>query len=313
MERRSARRVWRVGVGVCLASGLALAGAWLGAPGRAFARNTAPRAADESSDKGVSRTEGSRTKSTASKESAAASKRSPKLPSGPVFLRDDDGAPNVLLYPPKNADTKRPVTVMLHGMCDEPEYECPHFARATTDQSWLVCPRANLRCEGGGSIWSFDKRFSTAIEGGVSRVSRHYPGAVEAERGRTLIGFSLGAIRGMDVAHQGAGKYRGVILIGAKIYPDAKRLRAAGVERIVLAAGEHDMMKWHMVAQTKKLVRHGFPAAFMSMGKIGHAFPADLTERMQKALSWVNGDDAAFVPSERGELAFAGEPSHPEG
>lgn len=230
----------------------------------------------------------------------------PSFPAGPTKLEAPRGDNHVLVYPPRRAEVKRPVTVMLHGMCDEPEYECPHFASATTGRSWLVCPRANLRCEGGGSIWSADKRLGKTIEDGIARVDAEYPGAVDAGRGRTLIGFSLGAIRGMDVAHSGEGKYRSAILIGAKIYPDAKRLRAAGVERLVLAAGEHDMMKWHMVSQTKKLVRQGYPAAFMSLGKIGHAFPRDLPERMERALAWANGDDSAFVPRERGEIAFGG-------
>jgi predicted esterase len=288
VSKSRSRRAWRVGVGVCLLSGLSLAAAWFSYPKEAAARSTAPRepATPEA------------------KPEPAKAKR-PAPPSGPLFLNDEKGKPNVLLYPPKQADEKRPITVMLHGMCDEPEYECPYFANATTKDTWLVCPRANLRCDGGGSIWSGDKRYGQSIEASISRVGHRFPDSVETGRGRTLIGFSLGAIRGMDVAHHGAGKYRGVILIGAKIYPDAKKLRAAGVERIVLAAGENDMMKWHMVTQTQKLVRQGFPAAFMSMGKIGHAFPRDLTERMERAIAWVNGDDGAFVPKERGELAFA--------
>lgn len=270
-------------------TGISLSAAELGAPAEALARSTTrPRAPDP---KLLEKPKLERT----------------PIPTGPVKLDAPAGSNHVLLYPPKNADVKRPVTVMLHGMCDEPEYECPHFASSTTGQSWLVCPRANLRCEGGGSIWSADKRLGQTIEDGIARVDAEYAGAVDGEQGRTLIGFSLGAIRGMDIAHAGDGKYRSAILIGAKIYPDAKRLRKAGVQRLVLAAGEHDMMKWHMVAQTKKLIRQGYPAAFMSMGKIGHAFPRDLGERMERALAWASGDDAAFVPSESGELAFGGE------
>lgn len=224
----------------------------------------------------------------------------PRLPVGPVSLED----PDVMVYPPSRADTPRPVAVMLHGMCDEPEYECPSFAGSTTDAGWLVCPRANLRCNGGGSIWSGDARFFDSIEAGVERVESEWSESVDAKAGRTLIGFSLGAIRGMDLAHRGDGKYRQVILIGAKIYPNAEKLRKAGVQRIVLVAGENDMMKWHMVGQAKKLVRAGFPAAFMSLGKIGHAFPRDMNARMRRAVAWARGDDSAFVPSERGELAW---------
>ena len=224
----------------------------------------------------------------------------PRLPAGPVSLED----PDVMVYPPTRADAPRPVAVMLHGMCDEPEYECPSFAGSTTDAGWLVCPRANLRCNGGGSIWSGDARFSKSIEASVERVESEWSDAVDAKAGRTLIGFSLGAIRGMDLAHAGDGKYQHVILIGAKIYPNADKLRRAGVQRIVLVAGDNDMMKWHMAGQAKQLVRAGFPAAFMSLGKIGHAFPRDMNARMRRAVAWARGDDRAFVPSERGEIAW---------
>ncbi|MBK7578710.1 MAG: hypothetical protein IPI67_00775 [Myxococcales bacterium] len=193
-------------------------------------------------------------------------------------------------------------------MCDEPEWECPHFASSTTENGFLVCPRANLRCDGGGSIWSFDKRFGAAIEASIARAASEFPEHVAAGGARTLIGFSLGAIRAIDLANTGDGHWRSVIAIGAKVHPRASQLRQAGVQRVVLAAGEHDMMKWYMVGEAKKLARAGFPVAFMSMGKVGHTFPRDLEPRMKRAIAWANGDDSAFVPSEKGELAFTGTP-----
>jgi predicted esterase len=207
-----------------------------------------------------------------------------------------------LVVKPARNDVRR-VTVMLHGMCDEPENECPYFAGAVGANSWLLCPRASLRCEGGGSSWPW-QGFEQEIEQSISDLEREHPGAIDAERGRTLIGFSLGAIRGMELAHTGAGRYRGVILIGAKIFPDPRRLRAAGVERLVLAAGEHDMMKRHMAREAARLTRAGFPAAFMSLGSVGHWFPRDFTARLERAVAWLDGDDDAFVPSTPGEVAW---------
>jgi predicted esterase len=243
------------------------------------------------------------------KPSAEAAARSlPPLPSGPVYLNDAHGTPNVLVYPARRASSApRPPAVMLHGMCDEPEWECPHFAAATAEHAFLVCPRANLRCDGGGSIWSGDGRSSAAIEASVSRAAAEYPEYIDAVGGRTLIGFSLGAIRAVELANSGNGKWRSVIAIGAKVHPRADRLCQAGVERVVLAAGDHDMMKWHMVGEAKRLARAGFPVAFMSMGKVGHTFPKDIEARMRRALAWADGDDAAFVPLEKGELVFTPE------
>ena len=224
------------------------------------------------------------------------------LPASPVLLEERRGAPGALVYAPTRARTRR-VTVMLHGMCDEPENECPYFAGAVTPRSWLVCPRATLRCDGGGSIWPWQS-YADNVEASIERVASEYPNALDANGGRTLMGFSLGAIRGMDLAHAGAGRWKSVVLIGAKIHPDARRLRAAGVERLLLAAGDYDMMKWHMAGQAARLVRQGYPAAFMSLGKIGHWFPHDFEARLARGLAWVDGDDEAFAPSAPGEIAY---------
>jgi predicted esterase len=232
---------------------------------------------------------------------ALAVKRAPR-PSGPTMIAEERSRPGALVYAPRDPDERR-VTVMLHGMCDEPEYECPYFAKTVTGGSWLLCPRATLRCDGGGSIWPW-QTFERDIEASVERVAESHPGELDARRGRTLIGFSLGAIRGMDLAHSGGGRWPSVVLIGAKVHPDAARLRAAGAPRLLLAAGDYDMMKWQMAGEARRLVRQGYPAAFMSLGKIGHWFPSDFAERLERGLAWVHGDDAAFEPSALGEVAW---------
>jgi predicted esterase len=188
------------------------------------------------------------------------------------------------------------MTVMLHGMCNAPEWECPYFADAVQKTSWLICPRASIRCDGGGAIWSWKKKAET-VEAAVERVKARYPSSVDEASGRTLMGFSLGAIAGMDLAHFGAGKWSSVILIGAKVRPNADLLRRSGVQRLLMVAGEYDMMRGDMFRQTRRLSRQGFPSAFLSLGKIGHAFPADMNDRVAQALAWAHGDDTALEPT----------------
>lgn len=291
MTRACARRRWRASVAVCSLVGAA----WL----VASPANVQVAAAKSASAPARP----------SQPEAPPAEPEAPPLPSGPLYLNDERGTPNVLAYPPRRATpAPRAPTVMLHGMCDEPEWECPHFASATNDRGFLICPRANLRCDGGGSIWSGDKRFEASIEASIARVAAEHPAHVDASAGRTLIGFSLGAIRAVELANDGGGKWRSVIAIGAKVHPRADRLRKAGVERIVLAAGDHDMMKWHMVGEAKRLARAGFPVAFMSMGKVGHTFPRDMEARMKRALAWTDGDDAALTPTAAGEMVFVPAP-----
>jgi len=221
------------------------------------------------------------------------------FPDGPEILRRSETLPEVHVYPPHRTGAPAPVTVMLHGMCNAPEWECPYFADAVQNTSWLICPRASIRCDGGGAIWSWKNKAET-VEAAVARVRARYPGSLDETTGRTLMGFSLGAIAGMDLAHFGAGRWSSVILIGAKVRPNAALLRRSGVKRLLMVAGEYDMMRSDMFQQTRRLRRQGFRSAFFSLGKIGHAFPSDMNDRVARALAWVHGDDTALERSSGG-------------
>jgi len=220
--------------------------------------------------------------------------RGRQLPSQSFVIDDADANLHVVVYPPKRDDVPQPVTVMLHGMCDEPENECPYFADAVTPRGWLVCPRAGLRCAGGGSIWDFNKRHET-LRRSVELVETRFRQHVDTQAGRTLIGFSLGGIFGMDVAHRAQGEYPRVLLIGAKVDPSAAMLRSAGVEKIALVAGDYDMMNGHMQSAARRVQRAGMAARFMSLGKVGHWFPDDMTARMTLVLDWLDA-----LPTEPG-------------
>ncbi len=216
----------------------------------------------------------------------------------PEVFAEGDAGPGMVAYPPQDRSGPAPVTVMLHGMCSEPERACRHFASTVTKDSWLLCPRATARCDGGGSTWP-QAGFDGAIEAGIERVKAAHPGELDESDGRTLIGFSLGAFRALELAQRAHGEYPRVMLIGAKIYPDVKRLRTAGVERVLLAAGDWDMMNPHMRERTRVLARQGFSTAFQSFGPVGHAFPANFPVLLRQALDWTQGDDAALAPIAR--------------
>lgn len=211
----------------------------------------------------------------------------------PEVFEQTPEQPGIVAYPPLDRSAPRPVTLMLHGMCGEPERACRHFAGVVTQGGWLLCPRATQRCRGGGSTWS--PRVDRDVEAGIARVKARFPGELDDAAGRTLIGFSLGAFRALDLAHAGAGRWPRVILIGARIHPDARRLQAAGVERLLLAAGDWDMMRGHMMERSRALARGGFRAAFQSYGPVGHAFPDGFSPLLERGLRWIHGDDLALI------------------
>jgi predicted esterase len=204
----------------------------------------------------------------------------------PEWLPAEDGAPDVLVFPPATENTgAQPITVMLHGMCGAPENECPAFADAVTKRGFLICPRATVSCAGGGSTWSAAARAET-IEAAIDRVLSRYPGRVDAER-RTLVGFSLGAFVASDLVSKNPERWPNVVLLSAKIEPRIDRIAKVGVSRLLLGAGDLDLSKGHMMKTARRLEAAGVDTTFSSLGKVGHRFAFDMNQWMDSALSWL--------------------------
>ena len=194
----------------------------------------------------------------------------------------------LVVYPPRDASVKRPVALMLHGMCGAPESTCEPIARALTRDHWLVCPRGPAACEGGGATWSM-RDTPAQIEASVGRLAALESAGVDAGAPRTLLGFSFGATVAVAVAER--GPWARVVLLGAEVHPDAYALRRAGVQHVVLGSGDYDMMKGQMIAASELLRRGGLASHFVSFGPVGHAFPSDIDAWIARALAW-NGDEA---------------------
>jgi predicted esterase len=199
-----------------------------------------------------------------------------------IELEENEDEPGVVFYAAR-APGVRSVTVVLHGMCSEPHRACRHFAERITETDHLICPRARQRCEGGGSIWS-GRGFEADIEAAIHRAFRVLPADEAAPR--TLIGYSLGAFRALALA-QSSGRYPRVMLIGAKVYPDLRALRAHGVNRLLFAAGSWDMMHDHMQRQSRQLARAGFDARFLGLGPVGHRFEPSFADYLPDALAYL--------------------------
>ncbi len=211
----------------------------------------------------------------------------------PTWLRGD-GAADVLVYPPRDADGERaPVAVMLHGMCGMPENTCPWFAASVARKSWLVCPRGTSRCEGAGSVWQW-KDNTALVDAAVKRVAAAHPGMVDDRTNGTLIGFSWGALAALDVAQRGDGRWSSLILVAADVKPDAARLARAGVRHVYMGAGNGDMMRDPMLAASRRLASQGVPAIFVSLGNVGHTFPPDMETWVAGAVAWTRADDDAL-------------------
>jgi predicted esterase len=222
----------------------------------------------------------------------------PLLPLGRETRRTGSGT-EVIVYPPVNstgaAATRAPVVMMLHGMCGDPLSICDFWNQAGREGSWLVCPGGNVAC-GDARDWSGSGEVkAAAIDESLAAIDKAYGSFIDHGQGDILIGYSRGAFVARDVAYARPGRFRGLILLGALMRPDAARLKASGVRRVVLAAGEWDMARPAMQRSAAALTSAGLPSRYVSLGKIGHALPDNLEAILRDAIRWIRA-----APSEPG-------------
>jgi len=129
------------------------------------------------------------------------------------------------------------------------------------------------------------------VEAAVERASGALGEAVDEARGRTLIGYSMGAFRAVGIVQAGSTtRYPRVMLIGAKVALDRARLQQSGVERLLLCAGSWDMMHDPMQRESQRLRSAGFTARFLDLGAVGHAFTPTFARYLPEALAWLDSD-----------------------
>jgi predicted esterase len=191
-------------------------------------------------------------------------------------------------FAPQDDSAARPAIVYLHGMWATPEDSCAIFERAATPFGFLVCPRGNARMPDGGPMWSGGYADAARqVHAALDAAEAMAPGKLDRSAGGTLVGYSNGAWFAVQIALGEPGKWTGLVLLSMKVELDAPRLRAAGVERVLLAAGDADMARGEMERAAAAAQSAGLPARFVSLGAGGHAFPGDMGDRMREAIAWV--------------------------
>ena len=198
-------------------------------------------------------------------------------------------------YAPRESAAPRPAIVFLHGMWASPEDSCEPFESAATPFGFLVCPRGNAPLGDSGDLKMWAGTYvgaARSIHTALDAAEALAPGKLERRQGGTLLGFSNGAYFAAEVACSEPGRWSGLVLMSMKLDLDARRLAAAGVRRVVLAAGERDEAKSSMQNLARRLDGAGVEARYMSLGDVGHAFPSDMGARMCAAIAWVRASDS---------------------
>jgi predicted esterase len=206
-----------------------------------------------------------------------------------LFASTQAHGPWGVAFAPRDASAPRPAIVYLHGMWASPEDSCATFEPGATAFGFLVCPRGNAPME-GGRMWSGGwADAARQVHAALDAAQSMAPGKLDASGGGTLIGYSNGAWFAVQGALAEPHRWTGLVLLSMKVDLEVAKLRAAGVERVLLGAGDKDMARAAMEATARATDAAGLPARFVSLGSGGHAFPDDMSERMRAAIAWVRG------------------------
>lgn len=176
-----------------------------------------------------------------------------------------------------------PLTVLMHGLCNDPQVTCGWFRELGT--SWQVCPAGPVSC-GWGYQWAGGPEKSRQrVAASVERAREELGARLRAD-GAVLVGFSMGAMGAVEVVRTSPGMFVGLVLVGARVTPRASDLRAAGVRRVALAAGDFDGAAGSMRAVAASLSRAGIDARYVSLGKVGHFIPDSTSAPIAELIAW---------------------------
>jgi pimeloyl-ACP methyl ester carboxylesterase len=181
-----------------------------------------------------------------------------------------------------------PIVVYLHGIGGQPQNGCGVFAPSGFAFATL-CPQGPA-VYGPGFGWADDASNRRTL-------ARALAGNETAPV--VLAGFSQGgyAIRGLlGLMH---GRVAGALLIGADVQFSVAELRAAGVKRIALGAGRYDGTYSGLRRTYERLVRAGFDARFVDLGRVGHTYyPEQASQPIGDAVLWLGqGAASAEAPA----------------
>jgi pimeloyl-ACP methyl ester carboxylesterase len=212
-----------------------------------------------------------------------------KYPTRPLALRED--GETILAFPPASASASASArgahsltVVYLHGIHGLPQNGCPWLASGASELGWLVCPAANTQLPNGTFSWGGTVAAQREVVARAERAAQE--SGADPDAANVLVGFSQGAYVALDLVHARLGRVRGLVLIGADVAPSRAMLEAAGVSRIVLAAGDLDGASAPMKRATARLVREGMDARFVSLGAIGHSYETTEKEALRDAIVW---------------------------
>ena len=196
---------------------------------------------------------------------------------------------SVMAFPPAKSAARAPMTVVyLHGRHARVANGCPWFRSGASELGWLVCPEGPEEQPDGSWSWGADVFAQGAIVARTLRVA--VANGATREPG-VAVGFSQGSYVAVDLVKARLARFRGLVLLGAEMHPNAQTLKDAGVKRVALGAGSLDGAHDSLAIEARRLDGEGLETRFFELGHVGHTYAVEETTILRDAIAWAGGLD----------------------
>ena len=173
--------------------------------------------------------------------------------------------------------------VYLHGRHAKVENGCPWMRPGASTIGLLACPAGGEEDVGETHSWGADVMEQAHIVNDAIG-TLHAKGA--SNEPGVAVGFSQGSFVANDLLKSRLVKFRGLVLLGADVHPDAKNLKERGVERVVLGAGRKDATFATLQLEAERLSAEGIETKFVDLGDIGHSYMTPDKDLLRDAIAW---------------------------
>ncbi len=173
--------------------------------------------------------------------------------------------------------------VYLHGRHAKVSNGCPWMRPGASKIGLLACPEGGEEDVNDTRSWG-DDIFDQAKIVNDSLASLRAKGA--SKEPGVAVGFSQGSFVAVDLLRGRLVKFRGLVLLGADVHPDAKNLKERGVRRVVFGAGQKDGTYEALQAEATKLAAEGIETRFVDLGDIGHSYMTPNKDALRDAIAW---------------------------
>ncbi len=196
---------------------------------------------------------------------------------------------------PEDASRPRPVTVVLHGNYDRPEWQCETWQRVASFRGWVLCPRGTPTpwADPADNRWHYagQKAVAKEIDAAIGALESRYGGLVSREE-TVLVGFSLGAIYAAPLIISRPGMFSYLFLVEGGVDRlerwHLRALQRAGVKGIGMAMSSPRYRKV-IKPLTRKIEKQNMTSVFVDMRGAGHDYRSDFTETGRRALAELLG------------------------